>query len=140
MSEVTAVIVVTDSVSWREPVPGASPPAWITYSAFKGQRVGMGPDALARHLKLGSVARPEDAQQAAAEQDALAAIIPAGDEGDEQLRTMGHAELIAYVGQHPTEAQRVFEIEQERPEPRRRVTVIRAAGFDPATGDPLPAE
>lgn len=49
-----------------------------------------------------------------------------GEVTDEQLATMGAAELVAYVGQHPEEAERVRTLELERPEDKQRKTVLKA--------------
>lgn len=62
----------------------------------------------------------------------------ASDDGvvtDEQLAAMSAADLIAHVGQHPDDRERVRKLELERDEDKRRTTVLKATA-DPDGDDP----
>ena len=71
----------------------------------------------------------------ASDEEVKAAASEDGTVTDEQLRTMGAAELIAHVTQHPDDRDRVRTLELERDEDKRRVTVLKASA-DPDADDP----
>lgn len=129
------VVVVVDAFAWREPQPGTVPVQFLHFNAYRGDKVWLGPAALARGEKLKAVARPERADAALAATDDANRPLPANEAGDDALRAMKPEQLIAYVTQFPTERHRVWGIERVRD--RVRKTVARAAGFDPETGEPL---
>lgn len=136
MTELTDVVVVSDGFTWREEVPGTSPKQYLHHHGWRGETVSLPPKALARGLALNAVARAADAPAAAAENAAVTDAVAAGPDGDAELMSWPAPDLVGYLVQHPEEAQRVFALERER---RRgaRATVVRAAGYDPDTMEPL---
>lgn len=135
-AKLTTVIVVKDAVAWREPIPGTVPPKFHHLNGYRGQKVQMGPAALERHLKLGGVALPKDADAAIAAEVEVTGVVAAGAEGDAQLSAMDSADLIAYVTQNPGEGERVNRLERDRKRGPRK-TVVAAAGYDFETGELL---
>lgn len=138
MADTTRATVLADLVMWQEQIPGTNPPTYSHHRANRGAEVELPAGEFERLRVLEAVA-PVDVGEAALEgssDDALSGPVPAGAEGDEQLRAASATQLIAYVTQNPDEAERVAGIERERKQ--QRATVLRAAGYDPDTGEKIP--
>lgn len=130
--------VVIDLFTYQLPIEGTNPPRFSHHRAFRGQEIDIPADVVARGEELGALTTAEEAPAAMDAIDRDSGPIEGTPEGDAELATWSPAELIAYVTQNPGEAARVFALEQARTgKSRPRVTVIRAAGYDPATGEPV---
>jgi hypothetical protein len=134
----TAHIVIVDLVAWREPVPGTVPQRFKTLRRFIGHTL---PDTvpaseIARLQRLGAIGSPAQARVEFAARERGLPTVPQGEVGDNELSGWAQPNLVAYVTQFPTEAERVNRIERNRQDGPRAV-VVRAAGFDPETGDRL---
>lgn len=132
----TKVVVVFDVYTWQ--TPGARAADGPTHNrAFRGDHITVSAKEFERGYGYGALAREADAPAAQAERNEL----EAGVFSDEELSGLSAEELIAYVGQHPTEAQRVFLLEQQRSRGPRK-TVVAATGVDdpvPGAGTVVPA-
>lgn len=124
MAELVERIVLTDAYSWMTPVAGV-PGRWQHNSARRGATVHVSAEEAKRGEELGGLGSLSD----------LAVVeAAAGEPGsapDEQLGAYNAEELIAYVGEHPSEAERVRDLEAARERPRKTVAeaierVIRA--------------
>ena len=96
--------------------PEANPGDVVLVSAAQAKRL----DA------LGVTADPD-----ASDEDLEAAA--SGEVTDDQLRAMNAADLVAHVGQHPEDRDRVRALEEERDEYKRRNTVLEATDPDTVT-------
>ena len=134
----TAHVVIVDLASWREPIPGTVPQRYKTLRRFIGHTL---PDTvpaseIARLQRLGAIGNPEQAREEFATRERGLPTVPAGEVGDNELSGWAQPNLVAYVTQFPTEAERVNRIERNRQDGPREA-VVRAAGYDPETGDRL---
>jgi hypothetical protein len=117
-------IVLTDTYSWMTPVEGV-PGRWQHNSARRGDSISVSAEEAKRGEALGGLGDSADLAVTAA-----AAAEPAT-APDEQLQGYTVEELIAYVGERPSEAERVRALEAAREKPRKTVAeamerVIRA--------------
>lgn len=133
-------VAVHDVVGWREPVPDTNPVRYKTRRVFIGQALPSSLPASERDRLLeagGIAAAGRDAAEAlAAKADGGRPTVAMGEVGDNELSGWAQPNLIAYVTQFPTEAERVNRIERSRPGGPREA-IVRAAGYDPETGDRL---
>lgn len=109
--------VMVDAYSWmtRDPDRPLDPPQHNT--AVRGELIEVSPDEAKRGERLGGLGSPEEAAQAA-----LLASEP-GSAPDEELRGMNIEQLTAYLGQHPSEAERISDLEATRPKGKVRSTI-----------------
>lgn len=137
---VPSFVAVHDVIAWREPVPDTNPPRYKTLRRFIGQGLPASLPAGERDRLIeagGIAAAGADARDAlAAKADGGRPTVAAGEVGDNELSGWAQPNLIAYVTQFPTEAERVNRIERGRPGGPREA-IVRAAGYDPETGDRL---
>lgn len=126
-------VVVAHIYCWLtlRPASLGVPGSFDHHRAYRDETVWVSEAERERGQSFGALADPKAAAQARAEFDGAAAETYT----DEELGEMDAGELAGYVTQHPGEAQRVYDLEKARSRPR--VTVIRAAGFDPETGERL---
>jgi hypothetical protein len=114
-------VVVADIFCWREPLPGR-PGEYAHMRAYANQTVRLTPDEFDRGMRLGGLAKPEDAVEV------REAIEQAhGPVDDETMASMSASELIAYVTQNPDEQARVALFEQAR-DGGGRPEVLQAVG------------
>lgn len=114
------MFVVADYHSWMTPAKHLSPGRMQHNTARRGEVIDVDEDEAARGVAIGSLSASEgDLVKAEAEAGELRAW------GDEQLRGANRDELIAYMGQRPSEVERVRELEEKRSSPRK--TVLEAA-------------
>lgn len=127
-------VVVTHIYCWLTVRPASLgiPGQTDHHRAYRGDTIYVSPQERDRGQALGGLADPGDAAAGIAAVDQLSGVAT-----DEELADMDAGELAGYVTQNPGEAQRVFELETARPEAKRRKTVLRAAGYDPETLEPL---
>lgn len=118
---VSAYIVTFDVFGYLRPKVG-KPGQFDHMRGFLGQTVMLTPEQAERGLAAGAIAKPDDAPEVRASVEALAG--PVAD--DSQLKDMSAVELIAYVGQHPEEARRVYDFEAGN---LGRPTVLKATGL-----------
>jgi hypothetical protein len=129
-------VVVAHIYCWLtlRPASLGVPGQFDHHRSYRGDTIWVSPAERDRGQSFGALADPKAAARAQAEFDGAAVETYS----DDELREMDAGELAGYVVQHPGEAQRVYDLEQQRPENRRRKTVIRATGYDPETGERLP--
>jgi hypothetical protein len=126
-------VVIADVVAWTTPREG-KPDDPQYHRADKGNTIELPTSEFDRLAGYGAVAEPGVAAQAAAERTEL----EAGTYTDEELAALDASELAAYVGQHPDDALRVFQLEQARKRGPRK-TVIEATGYElDDQGQPAP--
>lgn len=125
-------VVTTHIYCWltARPATLGAPGSFDHHRAYRNDTIWVSPQERDRGQSLGGLADPGDAAAGIAAVDALAGVAT-----DDELDEMDAGELAGYITQNPGEAQRVYELEIARKRPR--VTVIRAAGFDPDTGERL---
>jgi hypothetical protein len=125
--------VVTHIYCWLTVRPASLgvPGQFDHHRAYRGDTIFVSPQERDRGQALGGLADPEQAAAGIAAVDQLAR-----EATDEELSAMDAGELAGYVTQNPGEAQRVFELETGRKR-GPRVTVLRAAGYDPDTLEPV---
>lgn len=117
VSRYNAMMPATQTV--YGPVPG------YAMGAKAGDVVLVTEAEAARGEKLNALA--ELPAEVDAGDDAVLEVEPIGgatSTSDDELRAMGARDLIAYVASHPDEADRVVSLEEERPEDKRRTTVL----------------
>lgn len=111
--------VIWDLYAWMTPAEGIRDRLQHNV-ATRGETISVSPAEARRGEELGALGTEEQAILADA-----AAQEP-GVQPDEVVRGMTAPELVAYVGQHPTEAEHLRELEEERPEGKQRSTVLDA--------------
>lgn len=109
------VYVVADAYNWMTPVPGV-PGRWQHNTARRGDQLDLDQAEADRGLALNALST-DAAAVAAAE---AAAVEPAM-WSDEQLGDATVDQLVAYMGQRPSEAERVLALEETRERPRKGV-------------------
>lgn len=128
-------VVVHDVINTR--VQTRDYPAEFEYGrAFREQQVDLVQSEFDRLLALGAIApadEPEEVRAALADADAVGTPYEQGQAGDDYLAGLSAPDLIAYVTQNPSEAQRVYRIEAAT---KKRVTVLKATGLD-ENGEPI---
>ena len=130
--------VVIDLFNYQLPIPGTTPTRYSHHRAYRGETLDFPAAVVKRGDELGALADPDDAVEVMAAIDGESGPLPATAEGDAELATWAADGLIAYVTQNPGESARVYALEQKRSgKIRPRKTVIRAAGFDPDTGEAI---
>lgn len=97
------------------------------YPAAKPGDVVLLSEAAAKRLDALGATKPADAD----EKDVAAAL--EGEVTDEQIKTAGAADLVAYVTQNPDQRARVRALELERDEKKQRKTVLEATNPEPGT-------
>lgn len=107
--------VLFDVIGWSTPIEGRLDGRRDYHSARRGEEVDLPDSEVERLEALGAVGT-----QAEATASASAAAEPPS-ASDEQLASMNVEELVAYLGQHPSEAQRVVTLEEGREKPRKGV-------------------
>lgn len=109
------MFVLFDAYNWQTPREG-QPGKFHHNRALRGDVIDVSDDEAARGLALGALS--------ASALDSAKAETESGEPrawGDEQLRGANADDLIAYVGQRPSEAERVQELENKRSRPRKTV-------------------
>lgn len=126
MASTKSAVVIADVVAWTTPVEGR-PLDPEYHRASRGARVELPPAEFDRLARYGGVAEPGVAAQAQAERDEL----DTGTFTDEELANLNATELVAYLGQHPDEAMRVYQLEAARTGAKSgpRKTVLAATGL-----------
>lgn len=110
------VYVIADYHSWMTPIPGRIDGRQQHNTAKRGDRITVTDEEANRGIDLGTLSvDPVDLVTVEAE-----ALEPVSWE-DPQLRSANVAELIAYMAQRPSEAERVLELEQAQSRPRKGV-------------------
>lgn len=115
-------VVIADVVAWTTPIEGR-PLDSEYHRASRDDKVDLPVAEFDRLAALGAVAEPAVAAQAQVERDEL----DTGVFTDEELANLDAAERAAYVGQHPDEALRVYQLEVARRRPAK--TVLEATGY-----------
>lgn len=105
--------VVTDIYTWMTPVAGRV--VGQHNVAYRGETINVTAEEAERGEKAGGLGTGEEALAAAARSSEPPTW------GDDQLRSAKADEVLAYLGQHPSEAERVRTLEAERTRPRSTV-------------------
>src|SRR5438105_4354187 len=114
--------VLVDVHNYR--IPSELANRFDTLSAYKGQEIDVSDEEAARGEKLGSLGSPE--QLAARETQGTRWT-------DEEIAEASPTDLQMYVQQNPDDHDRVLDIENQRPRPRKAVLeMTRVADHQPA--------
>lgn len=106
-------VVVTDIYTWMTPLAGRT--VGQHNVAHRGDTIKVTPEEAERGEKLGGLGTEADAVAAAARSSEPATW------GDDQVNSASVDELVAYLGQHPSEAERIRTLEAERRRPRKTI-------------------
>lgn len=124
MAGTKTAVVIADVVAWTTPREG-KPDDPQYHRAGKGKTIELPTKEFDRLAGYGAVAEPGVAAQAAEER----ATLETSAYTDDELAALDASELVAYVGQHPDDALRVFNLEQERKRGPRK-TVVEATNYE----------
>ncbi len=121
-------MVIADLANYQVPIEGTVPQTYRHRRAWKRDRLRVPTQLPAserdRLINAGAIAPLAQAEEAFEELAAAEGPLPPGEDGDRELASMSAADLIAYVGQHPSERLRVAEVEAAH---KKRKTVLDAA-------------
>lgn len=113
--------VLFDLYTYRVVRPDRPDPHTVT--VYRGDTVTVTDEEAARGERLGGLGSAADLAMA----DAEAASDAGGLADDAELAGMTLDQVVAYLGQHPGEADRVADLEATRPKPRKTVATAVAA-------------
>lgn len=121
----TATVTGVDVYSWQEPIEGTIPTQFSHLTAKRGDVITVTAKELERGVDLAALTAGTVDVNAVGDPDAVDG--PLGDDlTDEEIAELDAPQLVAWLGQHPDEAERVADLEEQRARPRK--TVLTAAG------------
>lgn len=112
-TELVERTVVTDIYTWMTPIPGRL--VGQHNVAYRGDVIKISLDEAIRGGRAGGLGTGADAAAAAARSSEPPAW------GDDQVNSASAVDIIAYLGQHPSEAERIRDLEAGRRRPRSSV-------------------